>query len=167
MKTQKKALETRKSRDAKRKLQRLQAEKATRASLSAVLPSYADCNLRMIVDKEDRVLIGLRRGEWGHTNPVILPISPETIVGATEDAKEFATILTQLGMLTLSTLLKYDLADGPEKMAKALAKFAKIDLEALKTEAEESDLDEIIGTSVEESVETTNKELSEDSPITD
>jgi hypothetical protein len=87
------------------------------------------------------VVFGMRTGLFGHPTTTVLRVKDETIVGANEEGddgrKELGEIVTQLGLLTAAALFNYNLAWGPDGLAKAMAKWAGIDVEALRKAAEE------------------------------
>ncbi len=88
------------------------------------------------------VVFGMRTGLFGHPTTTVLRVPDEQIVGAVEDLKEMGEIVTKVGLLTLGALLNYDLAGGPEKMARRFAEWAGIDLTALDAAAEAEALEE-------------------------
>lgn len=123
-----------KKRATKRKTKRLAFEAEINKLKKAYKQRRADLNLIM-VRGEDELVFGVRRGLFGHPAAPILRMKFEEIVGATEDVKEMGALVTKLGVLAMSQMIGYNLAYGTDDMAKALAKWCKIDLEALKAEA--------------------------------
>lgn len=97
----------------------------------------SNLNPDVLPNETEQVIIGVRRGALGGPNAPVLRISAEDIVGAAEDNRQLGEWCTKLGVLCLSQLLGYNLAYGPDGLGKALAKFAQIDLEALKRAAAE------------------------------
>lgn len=87
-------------------------------------------------EKGPEILFGMRTGLFGHPTTTTLRVKDEQIVGAVEDVKELGEIVTQVGLLTLAALVNYNLAWGPEGLAKALARWACIDLTELEKRAE-------------------------------
>ncbi len=102
----------------------------------------ADTNIRMVRTPENGVALGVRHGLIGHPQEVVLQVTGEKIVGGVEDVQELAEVVNQVGLLTLASLLRFNLADGPEELARALARWAGIDLKALKAAAEVEEKDE-------------------------
>lgn len=96
-------------------------------------------NIMMVRGKEE-VVLGQRTGLFGHPTTTVLRLPDEKIVGAVEDVKELGEIVTQLGILALAALVNYNPAFGPEGLAKALARWANIDLTELEKRAEEEAL---------------------------
>jgi hypothetical protein len=149
------ALSTSKKRDKKRKAGRLRraAEKrqlqreikATRlfANIVAIRDVKTTLSDEGKAEKTGSTVFGVRVGLFGHPTTTILRIPDEKAVGAVEDTKEMGEIVTQLGLLTLGALLKFNLAGGPEALAKAYARWCGIDLEALKREADEEALEKV------------------------
>lgn len=136
-----------KKRSAKRKARRQEHAKQVGKLQAAYKSRRADLNIIM-VRGEDEVVLGVRRGLFGHCRAPILRMTHEEIVGAVEDSKELGSLVTKLGVLALSQLLGYNLAYGTEDMGKAFAKWAKVDLEALK-KAEEDEISETVQASRE------------------
>ncbi len=139
-------------RDKKRKALRLDREQrrveftkkvhAGRANAQIVAIRQAAPRLRGEAPAPGQVVFGMRTGLFGHPTQQVLRIQDEKIAGACENMSELGEIVSQIGILTLGALVNYNLAEGPEGLAKALAKWAAIDLEALRKEAEESDIAE-------------------------
>ena len=130
---QKRKLEERTKRTAKRKQRRLKNEKASAELRQGIKKLRADAAL-VALRSNGEIIVGVRRGHFGHPSSPILRIQDEEIVGATEDVKELGAIATKLGVLALSQLFGYELAYGSEGLAKQIAKWAHIDVEALKKE---------------------------------
>ena len=135
-----------KKRDKKRKGLRLQRKLARNVLTTKLRSDRAFANVVAIrqgprfsrdtaTETPGQIVFGMRTGLFGHPTTTVLRIPYDQIVGATEDMKEMGEIVTKLGLLTLGALLNYNLTGGPEGMAKALAEWAEIDLEALRKEA--------------------------------
>jgi hypothetical protein len=110
-------------------------------------------NVTAIRNNEETVF-GMRTGLFGHPTTTVLRIADEKVVGAIEDPSELGEIVTQLGMLTAAALFNYNLAFGTEGLAEAMAKWAGIDVAALRaaeavTEEVDEDGDVIVRTAEE------------------
>lgn len=140
MKTQKKKLEDRKSRDAKRKRKRLATEAARNVLTKARRSLRADVNLIALNrPSDDEVLIGVRQGVFGHPGNVLLRVDYTSVVGCVEDKAELGKLVNNLGILALSQLIGYNLAEGLDNFGKAFANWAQIDLEELVCKAKEGE----------------------------
>jgi hypothetical protein len=82
------------------------------------------------------IVFGMRTGLFGHPTTTVLRIPDEKIVGALEDTKELGEIVTQVGLLTLGALFKYNLAFGPDELAVRMARWCGIDVAKLQVEAQ-------------------------------
>lgn len=122
-----------KKRTNKRKALRLKNEAKRLRLAKRARAKQGDVNLRSLA-LDDKVIIGVRRGLIGHQRGVVLSVSHEDIVGGIENPSEFGGVCTKLGLLTLAALLGVSVAEGPDFLAKELARFAQIDLDALKKE---------------------------------
>jgi hypothetical protein len=141
------ALESSKKRNKKRKLRRLKLAEARSRVVKALTPTKAHANVMAVKTGGYRtpegdpapgeVVFGVRTGLFGHPTTTVLRIQEERIAGAVEDASELGEVVTQLGLLTLGALLNFNLAEGPEELARAFARWAGIDLAQLRREAEE------------------------------
>lgn len=131
------------TRGAKRKSLRLAREKvrnklsAARKRLRADAPVTA---IRLVADGE--IAIGIRRGLFGHPGTVMLRVDDAAIVGCVEDRSELAKLVNNVGLLVVSQLFGHNLAEGVEGLGASVAKWAGINLEALKREAEADDAQE-------------------------
>lgn len=142
-------------RDVKRKGLRLLREASRNIVAGRVKKSRADAHVVALRRKPPRlrgedetpgeVVLGMRTGLFGHPTTTVLRVKDEAIVGAVEDNKELGELVSQVGLLTLAALFNYNLAWGPDGLPKAMAKWAGIDVEALKkaaaAETEETDED--------------------------
>lgn len=137
MRQQKKALADRKSRDAKRKAARLERERQRNVLGRVVKGLRADIQVAALSKpSEEKVVFGVVTGTYGSPGAVSLSISHESVVGINESNEELGTLVTNLGLLVLSALVRHNLAEGVDGLPKKLAAFAHVDLEALKREAE-------------------------------
>lgn len=84
------------------------------------------------------ILIGVARGFTG-AGEVLYRIDAEKLAGAVEDRAELAVIVNNLGLLVLAQLTGFNLAESLEELPKALAKWAHIDIKALRA-AEDRDV---------------------------
>lgn len=91
--------------------------------------------LRREIDGE--IVIGVRKGLFGHPGTVILRVDDASLVGCVEDREELAKLVNNVGILAVSQLFNHNLAEGIEGLAKTIVRWAGIDLEALKAEAEQ------------------------------
>lgn len=89
------------------------------------------------------ILFGMRTGLFGHPTTTTLKVEDEKLVGAVEDVRELGEIAAQVGLLTLGALVNYNLAWGPEGLAKALCRWANIDLSELEKAAEAEALEAV------------------------
>lgn len=142
-----KALAGTKKRDKKRKLKRLKLAEDRAKVLAAFNPTRSHANIMAIrvpghpgpegEPHLGEVVFGVRTGQYGHPTTTVLRIEAERIAGAVEDGSELGEVVTQLGLLTLAALLRFNLAEGPDELARRFAKWAGIDLSKLKKEAEQ------------------------------
>jgi hypothetical protein len=143
-----------KKRDQKRKGQKLKRAAHQRQLMRGLRANRTFANIVAIRDQPPlkrgeterepgQSVFGVRTGLFGHPTTTVLRVQDEKVVGAVEDVRELAEIATQVGLLTLGALLKYNLAGGPEGLAKALALWCGIDLEKLAREAEAADLEKV------------------------
>lgn len=124
----------------KAKTKRLDREKKMNELRKGLKRNRADTNIVLMRNEADEELVlAVRRGLLGHSSSPVLRISADEVVGAVEDIKELGGIATKVGVMVLAQLTGHHLSMGADGLAKALAKFAQIDLEAIKKEAEESD----------------------------
>lgn len=138
MKKQKKDLAARKSRDAKRKRKRLALRAVTSAVGKARKRLRSDAPVIAVRrSQQEEIVIGVRRGLFGHPGTVILKIDDLSIAGMSEDVGELAKFINNVGLLTVAQLFKHDLTQGINGLAQSIASWAGIDLEALKKAAEE------------------------------
>jgi hypothetical protein len=137
MKKQKKALADRKSRDAKRKAKRLATKALTNLVGAARRRLRTDAPVVAVRRGKDReIVIGVRKGLMGHPGTVILRIDDVSIAGMQEDVAELAKFINNVGLLTVAQLFRHDLAQGIDGLAKSIATWAGVDLEALKATAD-------------------------------
>jgi hypothetical protein len=126
-------------RDQRKKGQRLAKRELNDRVVAALTNKRTHCNV-VGIRRQDEVLFGMRTGLFGHPTTTTLKVKDEQIVGANEKGeaglKELGEIVTQLGLLTLGAMLNYNLAWGPEGLAKALARWANIDLSELQAQAD-------------------------------
>ena len=80
------------------------------------------------------IVIGVRRGLFGHPGTVVLRVDDVSIAGIAEDNTELAKFVNNVGLLTVAQLFGHNLAEGLEGLGKAVAKWAGLDLEALARE---------------------------------
>lgn len=137
-----------KRRDQRKKGQRLAKRALTETVVRQLSHQRTYSNIVMVRRPETptaggELLLGVRTGLFGHPTTTVLKIQDEKVVGAVEDTKELGEIVTQLGLLTLGALLNYNLAMGPDGLAKALARWANIDLSELEKKAEEEALEAV------------------------
>lgn len=107
-------------------------------------------------------VFGVRTGLFGHPTTTVLRIPDEKVVGCVEDVKELGEVVNQLGLLTLAALLKYNLALGPEGLAKKFAQWAGIDLTELQKKADEEAMEQ-----AKASVEAVKAQKAEDEALTE
>lgn len=126
-----------KKRATKRKALRAKNRKLGEEVRKAVQKLRADVNI-VFLNEEDEVVVVPRIGLFGHARSPAYRIGHEIIVGAVEDAdhKELGGICTKLGVMVLAQAVGHHLAYGADGLARALAKWAGIDLEKLKEEAD-------------------------------
>jgi hypothetical protein len=127
------SLKRRKNRAKAKRLETAKLKAQVRQALKAL---KADVHV-VALKHPSEVVFGIRTGLLGHPTTTVLRVPHEKIVGGVEDNQELGEVVTQLGLLALGGLLRFNLAMGPEELAKAFAKWAGIDLEALKKEAEQ------------------------------
>jgi hypothetical protein len=78
---------------------------------------------------------------------------------------EMGEIVTKIGLLTLGALLNYNLAGGPEGLAYALAKWAGMDVEAMRKAAQASDEEQLA--EAKRVLEATNAQQAEAEALTE
>lgn len=125
-------------RSALRKQKRLATEEVSRQIGRARKRLRSDAPvvaLRRAIDGE--VVIGIRRGLFGHPGTVLLRVDDASIVGCVEDKAELGKLVNNVGLLVTAALFKHNLAEGVDGLAKSIARWAGIDLEALAKEAAE------------------------------
>lgn len=136
-----KRMATSKKRQVKRKARRLAHEQLMNIVRKEVKHNRTWANVVALRREKNadgpETVFGMRTGLFGHPTTTVLRLPDEKLVGAVEDHKELGEIVTQLGLLTMAALFNYNLALGPDGLAKAVCKWARIDLEALKKQAEE------------------------------
>lgn len=86
---------------------------------------------------QGEIVIGVRKGLFGHPGTVILKIDDASLVGCVEDRAELAKLVNNVGLLVVAQLFRHDLTQGIEGLAKTIVAWAGIDLEALQKAAEE------------------------------
>ena len=136
------ALLKNKRRDQRKKGQRL-ARRALTETIKRLETNQRTYANVVCIRRDGNLLFGMRTGLFGHPTTTTLKVEDEKIVGAVEDTKELGEIVTQLGLLTLGALVNYNLAWGPEGLAKALARWAHIDLSELEAKAEAEALEAV------------------------
>jgi hypothetical protein len=125
-----------KKRDVRRKGLRLLREASRNIVRESVKAERASASV-VALRREGNTIFGMRTGLFGHPTTTVLRVPDETVVGAIEDAQELGSMVTQVGMLVMASLFNYNLAFGVEGLAKKMAAWAGIDVEALKKAAEE------------------------------
>lgn len=130
-----------KSRERKRKATRLAREAKHNELTRAVRRLRADANI-VLLREDGEVVVVPRRGLFGHARAPVFRIPDEQVVGAVEDLSELGGICTKLGVMVLAQLVGHNLAYGSDGLARALVKWAGIDLEALKKEIADERADE-------------------------
>lgn len=136
-KRNKKPLEFRKSRDAKRKQLRLAREGATNILGSAHKNLRRDIQLSVLNQpSQEKLLFGVVTGTFGSPGVVAYPLSYESIVGMVEERAAFAAVVNNVGLLALAALVRHNLAEGVEGLPRKIYQFAGIDLDALQKEAD-------------------------------
>lgn len=88
------------------------------------------------------ILIGVARGITG-SGEILYRLEPDKLAGAIEDRKELAVIVNNLGLLVLAQLSGFNLAESLDELPKAIAKWAHIDVQALKKD-EQADMAEAL-----------------------
>jgi hypothetical protein len=116
--------------------------KSNRATAEVVALNQRPARVRGDEQPTGQIVFGMRTGLFGHPTTTVLRVPDEQIAGAVEDMNEMGEIVTKIGLLTLGALLNYNLAGGPEGMAVAFARWAGLDLEALKKASDEEQLAE-------------------------
>jgi hypothetical protein len=125
-----------KKRDVRRKGLRLLREASRNIVRESVKAERANASV-VALRREGNTIFGMRTGLFGHPTTTVLRVPDETVVGAIEDAQELGSMVTQVGMLVMASLFNYNLAFGVEGLAKKMAAWAGIDVEALRKAAEE------------------------------
>lgn len=133
-----------KKRSQRQKGLRLLREASRNIVAKKVRTNRADAQV-IVLNRPEELTFGMRTGLLGHPTTTVLRVQHETLVGAleqgpdkdiTEDARrQLGEIATQVGLLTLAALFNYNLAWGPEGLAKKMADWAGIDIEALRAAA--------------------------------
>jgi hypothetical protein len=146
-----------KKRDVKRKGLRLLRQASRNLLVEKVRKTRADAKVVAIRQQPPKlrgeeqepggILFGMRTGLLGHPTTTVLKVPDEKLVGCMEEdkneaRKELTELVTQVGLLTLAALFNYNLAWGPDGLAKAIVKWAGIDVEALRKAAEAEAADE-------------------------
>lgn len=72
------------------------------------------------------IVIGVARGITG-SGEVMYKITPEVLAGAIEDRKELAVIVNNLGLLVLSQLCGFNLAESLDYLPRVLAKWGHME----------------------------------------
>lgn len=124
-----------KNRETRRKVNRLAVEKKRNKIAKLVKHLRADLNVVMMRGDQE-VILAPRLGLFGHANAPVYRLGDEEIAGACEDVIELGGICTKLGLMCLAQLVGHNLAYGSDGLAKQFAKWAGIDLEALKKAAD-------------------------------
>jgi hypothetical protein len=125
---------SKKRRKNKAKSLRLERARKMNELRKDVKRNKSDTNI-VLMRGDEELVIAVRRGLFGHDCSPILRVTADEIVGAVEDVKELGGIATKVGVMVLAQLTGHHLSYGAEGLAKALASFAQIDLEALAKEA--------------------------------
>lgn len=91
------------------------------------------------LERDEEVVVGVREGLFGHPRTTLLRLDDIAIAGAAEDVGELAKLVNNVGILVTSQLFGHNLAEGLQDLGKSIARWAGIDIEALKkADAEES-----------------------------
>lgn len=133
-------IEKRLKRDAKRKQKRLALERARNELSTARKRLRTDAPITALrLEAKGEIVIGVRRGLFGHPNDVVLRVDDTSIVGCVEDRAELAKLVNNVGLLVVSQLFRHDLAEGVDGLGKSIATWAGIDLDKLAAEAAADD----------------------------
>lgn len=98
-------------------------------------PARRDCRLTsQYVPDDGSIVIGVAKGGVSGAGEVMYRLESEKLAGAIEDRKELAVIVNNLGLLALSALCGFNLAESLEELPKSLAKWGHIDVAALTAE---------------------------------
>lgn len=95
------------------------------------------------IPADGSIVIGVAKG-WTGSGEVLYRLEAEKLAGAIEDRKELAVIVNNLGLLVLAQLCQFNLAENLTELPKALAKWAHIDMKALKAEDEKDQIAEAL-----------------------
>jgi hypothetical protein len=122
----------------KQKAKRLERETKMNELRKLVAHSREDAQI-VLMKGDDEVVFAVRRGLFGHDRAPVFRVSHEDVVGAVEDTTQLGGLCTKLGVMVLAQLTGHHLSRGVDDLAKALAKWAGIDLAELTKEAEVAD----------------------------
>lgn len=78
------------------------------------------------------VVVAVRRGLFAAAQDILYKIQPEVLAGACGDRKQLATIINNVGLMVVSQLCGFNLAESLDEMPKSIAKWGHIDLAALR-----------------------------------
>jgi hypothetical protein len=139
--------------------------KSNRATAEVVALNQRPARVRGDEQPTGQIVFGMRTGLFGHPTTTVLRVPDEQIAGAVEDMNEMGEIVTKIGLLTLGALLNYNLAGGPEGLAYALAKWAGMDVEAMRKAAQASDEEQLA--EAKRVLEATNAQQAEAEALTE
>ncbi len=83
----------------------------------------------------DHMTIGVRRGVFASHSSIALNVTHDDLIGAIDDPQELGNVVVKLGILGFAGLINYNLAYGVEGLPEAAARWAGIDVDALKADA--------------------------------
>lgn len=80
--------------------------------------------------------LGFKRGLLGHPAPhPMVTITEDELVAALDSTKEFAPVLTKIGIVALAQLTGFPLALGPDALIEHVATWAGVDVKGLRAAA--------------------------------
>ena len=83
-----------------------------------------------------QIAVGVKRGLLGHPRPhPMITITEDELVAALDSTKELAPVLTKIGIVVLSQLTGFSLAEGPDALVEHVARWAGVDVKGLREQA--------------------------------
>lgn len=127
----------------RQKAKRLAHTEAMNVVSRATKKLRADTSLTVVRRVADEsIVVGVRKGTFGHPGTVILRVDDLSLAGMIEEKAELAKFINNVGLLAVSQLFNYNLAEGLDGLGKHLAKWAGIDVDALLKAAAEDAADD-------------------------
>ncbi len=84
----------------------------------------------------DKLTVGIRSGLYASRGNIALDISHDALIDALDDPQKLGDVVAKIGILAFAGLIGYNLAYGVDGLPDAAARWAGIDVDALRADAD-------------------------------